>query len=410
MTHKSFIPVNNPSLVQELQHKQRNMDALLEMTKAINSNQSTVELFELYVDILKTQFNYSTIFILYKTKSGWFVCQNKNHEHLEDLDLVEYLAPFKELTYLSKNETKLGEYDTIVPVFHKKEALAYVMIEGVYNQIVDTIEEEVRFVETLTNIVVIAAENKRLFRQEMQQKYEQRELQLAADIQQALIPKSFPNHINCEFAAEYLPHSTIGGDSFDIYPHPTENAFFVTIADVSGKGVSAAILMANFQAYLRSAILNGKDPFTFAQKINSQVKEITNGDKFISLAVIKIEFDQKQISYINFGHNPPMLLTGNQIHHLHKGSTIIGVFDELPFFEVGIIPLEGQSTLFAYTDGLIDTLNNSENQGEQDLVKVLQNSLEDSPATINNLIKDMIDYQESKFTDDITFLTARISI
>jgi len=396
---------------QLINHKQRSIDALLALTKAINANQSTEEIFSLFETTLKDNFSYTNIFILYRTQNGWFVMENDQHKHLDNLDLVDYLAPFKEITYLQQEETSFGEYDTIVPVFHKNKALAYVMIEGVYNQIVDSLDEELRFLETYSNIAIIAAENKRLYKQQVQRELEQRELETAAQIQQALIPQDFPEHDICSFAAEYMPHSEIGGDSFDVIPHPTENAVFLSIADVSGKGVAAALLMANFQAILRSAIHYERDYEQFANNLNKNIYQITQGERFISLFVGIFNFDKHTIEYINFGHNPPVLKTENELRLLDEGTTILGVFEQLPFLKLGKVSYGEKALLFSYTDGLTDLADVHGERFESERLKSFLSTRDfDDPSVINaDLLQIIKNYTGNRqFTDDVTFLTTLV--
>lgn len=410
-TKKEFIPIHDPKLVEQLKHKQSGIDALLSFTKAMAQNKTTLELFRIYVSTLIEKFNYSNIFFLYKTATGWFVLQNDKHQHLENINLLEFLSPFKELTYLNQDEAVLGEYDTIIPVLHKDKAIAYVMIEGVHNKVIDSVEAEVRFLETYTNVVVMAAENQRLLKNEIQQAYEKKELEMAAEIQHALIPSTFPEIKGVDFAAEYIPHYEIGGDGFDIMVNQEKDDIFITMADVSGKGVSAALLMANFQASLRSAVALEKNHIGFANRINHQVHKITKGERFISLFIAHINTTKKVIHYMNFGHNPPFILEGNEVHTLDIGSTIIGVFDNLPFTNLGRIKYKDDITLFTYTDGLTDVFNEDNQRFEMERLRMFLTSKKfTSPEDLNKSLLKLIDqYKGPKgFSDDITFLTTMI--
>ncbi len=392
-------------------HKQKCIDALLELTEAINSNQSMESIFKLFTKTLKEKFRYSNIFILYKKKKGWFIVENNKYSHLEDLDIIDYLTPFQEITYLEKEETSFGQYDTIIPVFHKQSAIAYVMIDGVHNQIIDSLNEELRFIQTYSNTAILAAENKRLQKKEINEQLRNRDLETAAEIQKALIPRVFPKFDECDFAAEYIPQRGIGGDSFDLIPHPTANAVYISVADVSGKGVPAALLMANFQAILRSAIQYEEDHESFAKRLNKQVFDITNGERFISLFVALIHFDKRRIDYINFGHNPPILQTEEKIQVLDEGSTILGVFEELPFLTLGKVHYGEKALLFAYTDGLTDLMDETETRFETErLKKFLNRSHFQEPSKLNRDLLEFINQYrgEKDFMDDITYLTTLI--
>lgn len=409
--HIEFIPVNDPKLIEELKHKQGSIDALLSLTKSIIGNQSTLTIFQEFVATLNDKFNYSNIFFLYKTKTGWFVLQNNQHKHLEDLNLLEFLAPFTELTYLNEEESVMGEFDTIVPVIYKESALAYLMVEGVHNKVVDSVEEELRFLEAYTNIVVIAAENQRLLKQEILQEYEKKELKMAAEVQQALIPNELPKLDCCTFAYDYVPHKEIGGDGFDVFFVEEENAIFLSMADVSGKGISAALLMANFQANLHNLLISSDDGISFAHQINTVVHNITKGDRFISLFVAKVFLSENKIGYVNFGHNPPFFIENGAIKRLDIGTTIIGAFPELPFLDLGELTYENDAQLFMFTDGIIDAVNaNKENFGIERLQKLLENHKYSSAQEMNTAIRNAVDQFRGKvdFTDDMTCLATFI--
>lgn len=405
--HIEFIPINDPKLIEELKHKQGSIDALLSLTKFIIGNKTTLDIFKLFVETLQEKFNYANVFFLYKTKPGWFVLHNNQHKHLTDLNLLEFLSPFTELTYLDENESVLGEFDTIVPVIYKNNPLAYLMVEGVHNKVVDSVEEELRFLEAYTNIVVIAAENQRLLKQEIQQEYEKKELKMAAEVQLSLIPNELPNIPGCSFAYDYIPQKEIGGDGFDVLYVKEENAIFLSMADVSGKGISAAMLMANFQAHLHNLFQSYHSDNSFAQKINKTVYNITKGDRFISLFVAKVYLNEKKIRYVNFGHNPPFFIENGNISRLDKGSTIIGAFAELPFIDIGEVTYKKQAQLFMFTDGIIDVTNeNKEQFGMNRLHQLLENHKFTSAQEMNNTIRKAIDTfrGEKEFNDDMTCL------
>lgn len=405
--HREFIPITDPKLVKELQHKQSSLDALLAVSKSIIGNHSTLSIFKNFIATLKNTFEYTNIFFIYKTKTGWFVIHNNQHKHLQDLQLLDFLEPFTELTYLDKSEAVMGEFDTIVPVIHNDLPLAYLMVEGVHNQVIDSVQEEVRFLEAYTNLVVIAAENQRLLKQEIEQEYSQKELEMAAEIQQGLVPSSYPDLPCCEFDSRYIPHSKIGGDGFDVIHAKSKDAIFISMADVSGKGVSAALLMANFQATLATTFIHSTRE-NFAQTINKAVYRITKGERFVSLFACKIWLDENKITYINFGHNPPFFLSNGKMQRLDVGSTIIGVFEELPFHNIGEVTFEDEAQLLLFTDGLVDVTNAKDERFDIEPVEeILKDHQFKTPKEMNDaILKKVTDFKgKRKFNDDVTLLS-----
>src|SRR5690606_13130150 len=161
---------------------------------------------------------------------------------------------YKDVTplYSAQNHI-IAAFDFIVPVLHKDLAIAYVLLKDSR-----TTQDRLNFITTITNIIAVAIENKRLFKRQIDQERYRKEVELASEVQKMLIPGKFPRRKNVELASIYRPHLNIGGDYYD-FIETDENSFIFCIADISGKGVAAALLMANFQATLRNALLHDLD-------------------------------------------------------------------------------------------------------------------------------------------------------
>jgi sigma-B regulation protein RsbU (phosphoserine phosphatase) len=160
--------------------------------------------------------------------------------------------------------------------------------------------------------------------------------------------------------ASYLPALMVGGDYYD-YVELDKDNFLICIADVSGKGVSAALLMSNFQASLRTLARQTQDLKQIVRELNINIKSSAKGERFITFFGAIFNTLSHKIRYINAGHNPPVLLfnTG-AMHVLEKGTTVLGAFDELPFIEEEEMSISPETLLFAYTDGLTETSNEDE--------------------------------------------------
>ncbi|RYE17003.1 MAG: serine/threonine-protein phosphatase, partial [Sphingobacteriales bacterium] len=212
-----------------------------------------------------------------------------------------------------------------------------------------------------------------------------------------------------ELNARYLPHQNIGGDYFD-FIRLNDHEFLWCIADVSGKGISAALLMANFQASLRAWATVEDDLTNVVDRLNQIVLKNTKGEKFITLFLARYNQKTRKLSYINAGHNPAILYSNGEAIQLKLGTTMIGVFDELPFLNQGEVDIDPDTLIFNYTDGLMDH--------EPDVSKIwnedkLQNCVVKngklSPEQFNQSILDHIELQvKAKPIDDITLLTLKI--
>jgi sigma-B regulation protein RsbU (phosphoserine phosphatase) len=256
---------------------------------------------------------------------------------------------------------------------------------------------------------VVALENKKLFKERVERERLQRDMELAVEVQSMLIPKSLPKTGAVEVGATYLPNENIGGDYFDfIKTGPDE--FLWCIADASGKGVSAALLMANLQASLRAWASVEKDLVKIIKRLNEIVVSNTNGDRFITLFLGLYNEKTRELNYVNAGHNPPILLRDGEIKFLKEGTTIIGAFDALPSIIVGKELLSRGTIIFNYTDGLVESPNEEVYVSDNELSNYLVKNKDLSVDSINeNMLRDIQTANNAAMnSDDITILTIRV--
>ena len=208
-----------------------------------------------------------------------------------------------------------------------------------------------------------------------------------------------------QFNSLYLPFEEVGGDYFDVIPLDNDKVAFC-IADVSGKGVSAALLMANFQANLRALINVANSLEELIVRLNQKVIDSGGREKFITFFVGIFDPSTKTLTTINAGHNPPLLLHSNQIIELTKGCTILGMFDELPEILVESHQLVSGDKILCYTDGITEITNS---EGKELGIEPLKNILKNS--TIDKLAGDLKNTADlfrgtRPLPDDITLLAA----
>jgi phosphoserine phosphatase RsbU/P len=168
-------------------------------------------------------------------------------------------------------------------------------------------------------------------------------------------PDQLPNNEKLRVAAFYHPHFEVGGDYYDFIPL-NENEVGFCIADVSGKGISAALIMSNLQASLR-ALFTPEIPLKeLATKLNRIVMNNTNGEKFITIFLAKYNYSSHQLKFINAGHIPPMFLdtTDNTVRYLKEGCIGLGMLKDIPAIKEGEVVINSRAKLLCYTDGLIE--------------------------------------------------------
>jgi sigma-B regulation protein RsbU (phosphoserine phosphatase) len=190
-----------------------------------------------------------------------------------------------------------------------------------------------------------------------------------------------------------------------------EDRFAFCIADISGKGVSAALLMANFQAMIQSLIFQYRDLETFVFALNQSVYRITKSDKFITFFVAEIDLKARTLKYVNAGHFPPILKMNGSIIRLDKGCSFIGAFEKLDNIREEKITLGPDAMIVSFTDGLPDLRNKKEEYfGDSYLEVFVENNFKLTPDEFNQKLLTEIDEfrGENEIADDIAVLTCKI--
>lgn len=396
-------------LEKELSLKELQIKSLLTITQAINDNISNHGLFNMYNSFLSWEMGIEKMCLFIKQKEEWQSVSNINYDVKTHDKLIESFLQYTRLHTIKASETPiLKDFDIIIPVYHKKYPIAYSLIGGIKSK--EDLYNKIQFITTITNIIAVAIENKRLFKQQLEQERMNKEMELAGEVQKMLIPDTLPNGKFFELASIYKPHSNIGGDYLD-YIKLSEDKFALCIADISGKGVAAALLMANFQAMMRNLIFQFRDLETFVFALNQTVYRITKSDKFITFFVAEIDAKKKEMHYINAGHYPPVVLSGGKISRLDKGCTVIGAFEKLPSIEEDVVQLEEDSMIVSFTDGLPDLRNlEGEYFDDEKIIKfVLKNGNLSSDDFNNKLIEEIDEFKgELNYVDDIAVLTCKI--
>ena len=401
---------NLEALEWELHLKQLQINRLLNITQAINNNLSAKELFSMYNSFLSWEMGVKKMALYIKKDEVWTCASSIGVEdQLTQLDISEELSSFDRLKNLEESDhPMIKEFDVVVPVLHKDYPIAYTFIGGFDEN--DDMYHKVQFIITITNIIAVAIENKRLFKKQIEQERLGREMELAGEMQKMLIPNNLPSGKYYELASIYKPHLGIGGDYFDCIQFEDGQLAFC-VGDISGKGLAAALLMANFQANFHSLISKRTPLKEFITELNSSVQRITNGDKFITFFIAVFNPNTRTLHYINAGHNPPVLaMNGTQIP-LKKGCTILGSFKELPFIETGEVSIEGEAMILTFTDGLTDMKNDAgEFISDQTISDFIQQNYTLSAEGFNqNLMKQIEKFRGNQgFPDDFTVLTCKI--
>jgi sigma-B regulation protein RsbU (phosphoserine phosphatase) len=394
--------------------KELELNALLEITQAINNNISEEALYKIYDFTLRANLNIKRL-ALYVLDEEWN-CKVNFGTSLDCFNTPiprEFLKHRKIHKINKDRRDNFKEFDYVIPVSHKNDLLSLVFISGDFNAEDESqLQSSTNFIQALSNIIIVAIENKKLARRQLEQEALRKELEIASDVQQFLFPDNLPYGPRLKVEASYLPHDRVGGDYYDYIPI-NEKQFMIIIADVSGKGIPAALMMSNFQASLRTLVRQTPNLTEIIEELNYHVLENAKGEKFITSFVGIYDYTLKTLVYVNAGHNPPILTTRDKVYLLEEGSTVLGAVHPMPFINEGFIEGLEEFMLFCYTDGLTETENE---QGEEYGMQRLEDYLKiNAWKDLKNIHQDIIINLDSfkgrnGYKDDITILSCRIDL
>lgn len=245
------------------------------------------------------------------------------------------------------------------------------------------------------------------------------DLHLASEVQELFLTQQFPAYKGIELDAQYLPSAQVGGDFYDFYKL-SSTKFGVCIADVSGKGVPASLLMAICQTNLRHFVHKSSQPSVILKNLNQQLEQRIRQDMFITLFFAIVDTKNKKITYSRAGHEPGLILKaktddkeGSSVEELHGGGMAVGmvpceIFDEM--IEDHETNFENGDYLILYTDGVTEATNDEGMEfGIKNLENFVSTNSDLSPKKINRkLISKLDSFSSKQFErDDITLLTIK---
>lgn len=402
--------IKSSDIQYQIELKDVKLQALLEITNAINSNLPIEQLLNLFSFILKEQLGFKK-FILLHHQEEWNCLVKTGYKGKIELKEVEKdFERFKEITLVeSSTNTIIKEFQAIVPVFHLNKALAYLLISS--SSVSHELEpSHFSFTQTLANIIAVAIENQRLVKQNIIKERISKDLEVASEMQKLLFPSELPSNRKMDLSARYIPRHAIGGDYYDFIPLGDEE-YIICIADVSGKGISAALLMANFQATLRTLFKYQRFEMTFLmEELNKKVMKSTKGEKFITFFIAHYNAHSRKMKYVNAGHNQPFLLNGRKITALNEGCIGLGMLDELPYVNVGKLTLSPNTTFVLYTDGVVELENKDGEQfGVNRLIDNVRAYSTLKMEDMNNILFSKLDEWkgELNFVDDTAVFSCK---
>ncbi|GMQ81455.1 MAG: hypothetical protein BMS9Abin05_0887 [Rhodothermia bacterium] len=266
--------------------------------------------------------------------------------------------------------------------------------------------DEIEFLYALGNLAFVSLQNSYLVDQQIEKERLEEEMRLAREIQERLQPSEIPGLASLQTASMALPSRHVAGDYFDAIKLGKHKLLFA-IADVTGKGMPASLLMSNLQACLRVLVPMDVSLEEAAAHINRVISENTGFDKFITYVHGIYDEETKVFDYVNAGHNPPTLVRANgDIELLETGGLLLGVMADA-VYERGSVTLMTGDVLTLFTDGVTEAMSPEEEEyGEERLEKLLQDSRHLTAAEILNAVREDI----RLFTEDAPVLSDDVTM
>jgi len=268
------------------------------------------------------------------------------------------------------------------------------------------------FIVMGTAAMLIAMQARRLLiraveqaRQEVRIQHMEEDMMLAAEIQSRLIPEKLDSDEHYEMTSFYRPADAVGGDYFDVIP-VGNGSHYAFMADVSGKGYAAAMMMANLQSIIRLMVQEGRDLRDMMRVLNQAVLHASARGRFVTLVGMHLDKNHDELQYVNCGHNPPLICeggTGNVIE-FSQADPVLGVIENYPF-QMHSMPFKPGSALFAYTDGLSEANGMDGTQFKSVLDQILCDHCGKSPERLKQYILDALSRHigEKTMRDDMSF-------
>jgi phosphoserine phosphatase RsbU/P len=265
------------------------------------------------------------------------------------------------------------------------------------------------FLSSLGNLAMLSIQKTYLLRERIEKERLEEELTIARTIQEKLLPDPLPDVTGLQIAASNVPSYQVGGDYFDVIKKGGQ--ICLAIADVTGKGIPASLLMANLQAMLHVLTPVGDSLNEATGRINDIIYANTPSDKFISFFWGTYDEASAQFKYANAGHNPPILLNASitEPRLLSQGGVLLGAMPTLMPYSTGEVQLKTGDVIVMYTDGVSEAMNPAEEEyGEERLLACIKKNIGlDAQGILYAILEEVKEFTHNQYSDDITVLVVK---
>ncbi len=422
----SSVALSNSLLFDQLKNTNRKLDrrihelnTLFDLSKEFNLLTDREKISNIFKFALLGQLFIRTFFLVYKTPGKVSILTQsglKKPFSQAEIDTLFNLCPTDVQSVddhcLEKVPSlEANQITNIIGIAIQGEKVAVVGVGDRLNKEPYS-ENDFNFLKSLSNLAVVSIQKTFLLEERIDKERMEEELAIAKSIQRGLLPDPIPVVKGIDLAASTLSSREVGGDYFDIAPTPDGSTIFA-IGDVTGKGVPAAMLMANLQSMLHVLLPVDIELSEATERINDLIFKNTPSDKFITFFWGKYFPDKNTFRYVNAGHNPPLMLRkdSSNLEELTEGGLLLGAMGTISPYEQKDITLYSGDLIVCYTDGVNEAMNKKQEEfGEERLYRlILQNRELSSNELMDKIISEVRDFADDKLSDDLTLLIFKIN-
>ncbi len=388
---------------------------ILDILQTMNQDHSIEDLLAEFEILLREELNVGKVLVYTFADKEWknVLVAGVSIEEVNKINVSEELLKYtkiEEFSISSPPPANLKGFDSVIPLFYRYKAIGFVLIGDVEEEqqgISPTIKHR-QLIQIISNLIIVFVETKRMQKELLEQEALKKEMELASKIQNQLIPgeDQYPKSHRITIKTLYHPHYGVGGDYYDIMQLSRSTIGFC-IADVSGKGIAAALLMSNFQAVIKTLFTANVSLKKLVHKLNDRVNESANNEKFITMFIGRYNLRTHKLSYVNAGHLPPLYFDDRKgvIHSLEKGCIGLGMLDFIPTIEVGHTSITKHSKVMAFTDGLVEHEQDDHVESNYSLIEKIISNRKSIATNMDEIQRSIEGYIRSDaIFDDISLI------
>jgi sigma-B regulation protein RsbU (phosphoserine phosphatase) len=332
----------------------------------------------------------------------------KNIEQLNPTEIISPVHCGKEEHPFCLSLCDIG-VELVVPMQIKQETKGLILL-GKRNTGEDFSKSDIEFVSSVAGLAIISIVNSYLFKEQLEKEKLEKDLELAKKIQQNLLPNKLPVMNKYEIAAYNKAARQVGGDYYDAI-QLDNGKVLIAIADVSGKGVQAALMMANLQAFLQAISKQNKELAEASNLLNNLVTENTSDGRFITFFWGILDDETLVFESVNMGHNPPLLIRNGKIIKLKSGGMIMGVMPTLVPYQKESTALEKDDMIIMFTDGITEAMDEDFNEFSDEKLEKLSVGLAELSAqeALQSILNEVNKFTNgTEQSDDITCIVIKV--